>query len=45
MNFQVSPSPSLRMVHPDAYETKQRRQEACVGEHIATDTTPTLQGV
>ena len=32
------------MVHPDVYETKQRRQEACVDKHIAPDITQRLQG-
>lgn len=32
------------MVHSDVYETKQRRQEACVDEYVAPDPAQTLQG-
>lgn len=32
------------MVNLDVYETKQRRQGACVDAHIAPATTQTLEG-
>lgn len=37
LDFQVS-------LPLDVYRTKQRRQEACVDEHIDRDKTQTLQG-